>query len=185
MERSRHEDSAHSLLYPTHAYPYTAGLAGGLLGGLAMTLPALAYGLLSGHGLWYPVNLVAATILRYMQTWTTPQVAAFDPPALVVGLAIHLVVATLVGLIFAILLPTLPGRPQIWALIVGPLLWGAAVWVILPVLNPLMAQLLDWPSFGFANLIYGLVMGFWVAHTPLVPAHTAHHLRLHRPSFLK
>ncbi len=170
--------------YPTHVYPYTAGLVGGLLGGIVMTLPALAYGLLSGHGPWYPVNLVAATVLRPMQSLTAQQAAVFNPLALLVGLAIHLGVATLVGLIFALLLPTLPGPPQIWALIVGPLLWLAAVWVFLPILNPLMAQLLDWPSFALANLIYGLVMGFWVAHTPLVPAHTAHHLRLHRPSFI-
>src|SRR5207244_6643137 len=35
--------------------PATAGLCGGLLGGLLMPAPAITWGLLNGHGVWYPV----------------------------------------------------------------------------------------------------------------------------------
>ncbi len=155
---------------PTHVYPYTAGIVGGLLGGIAMVIPALLYGLLSGHGPWYPVNLVAATIVPAVQTPSPEAFQAFNLLYLVIGLVIHLVIATALGLAFAILLPTLPGRPQVWALIVGPLLWFAATYVLLPTINPVMSQLLDWPSFAIANLVYGVVMGLWVARSPKVRA---------------
>jgi hypothetical protein len=172
--------------YPAEVYPYTAGVVGGLLGGAFMILPALAYGFISGRGPWYPVNLVAATALPYLQTMTPEQIARFDPAALVVGLVTHLIVATSLGLVFAVLLPTLPGRPPIWALIVGPLLWLGATLLVLPQVNPAMSRFLDWPSFGLANIGYGLVMGFWVEGTPRVPGHTPDFLfRFHWPSRIK
>ena len=170
--------------YPTHAYPYSAGLVGGALAGATMVLPAILYGLASGYGIWYPVNLVAATLMREMQGMNPQQLSAFNPSALVVGLVLHLTVAAAIGLLFAILLPTLPGPPVVWALIVGPLLWFAATLIVLPQINPVMSQYLHWPSFAAANIVYGLFMGFWVAETPRVEAEVAHHLHFHRPRFL-
>ncbi len=184
VERFRNGDENHELGFPTHVYPYTAGIAGGAVGGLAMAIPALAYGWLSGHGIWYPINLVAATVLRELQVLTPEQLTAFNLSALAVGLALHLVVASALGLLFAILLPTLPGRPIIWAVIIGPLLWFSATLIVLPQINPVMSQLLDWPSFGLANIVYGLVMGTWVMRTPMVQSEQAHHLHFQRPSFL-
>lgn len=181
----RFAEDKRELGYPTHAYPYTAGLIGGALGGAIMAIPAIIYGLVSGYGIWYPVNLVAASVMRGMQNMTPRQLSAFNPAALVVGLILHLTVAAAVGLLFAVLLPTLPGRPVIWALIVGPLLWFGATLVVLPQINPVMSHLLDWPSFAAANIVYGLFMGFWVAETPKVEAEVAHHFRFHRPSFLR
>jgi uncharacterized protein DUF6789 len=172
--------------YPAEVYPYTAGIVGGLLGGAVMVIPALIYGLLSGYGPWLPVNLIAATVIRGIQGMTREQAAAFDPIALVVGLTIHLIMATALGLLFAMLLPTLPGRPQIWALIIGPLLWFGATIIVLPQVNPAMTRFLDWPSFGLGNIAYGLIMGFWVEQTQRVPAHTQDFLlRFYWPSFFE
>ena len=39
--------------------PLPAGLLGGVAGGLVMPLPAFLWGLASGRGIWYPVNLLA------------------------------------------------------------------------------------------------------------------------------
>lgn len=178
-------ENREELGYPTHAYPYSAGIVGGALAGLAMAIPALAYGVESGYGIWYPINLVAATVIRGMQVMSRDQLAAFNPAALIAGLIIHLVVSSAIGLLFAVLLPTLPGRPVIWALVIGPLLWFAATLVVLPQVNPVMSQLLDWPSFAVANIVYGLIMGIWVAETPKVEAEVAHHLHFHRPNFLR
>ena len=52
---------------PAMVYPYKAGLIGGALGGAAMVIVAVAYGLLTGR-LWLPVNLVGATVVRDLQT---------------------------------------------------------------------------------------------------------------------
>src|SRR6185295_237893 len=37
-----------------------AGLVGGAAGGLVMPNPAILWSLAAGHGIWYPVNLLAA-----------------------------------------------------------------------------------------------------------------------------
>ena len=55
-----------SLRLPEEVHPISAGVKGGIVGGLVMPLPALAYGVLSGHGIWYPVNLLAGMVLPGM-----------------------------------------------------------------------------------------------------------------------
>lgn len=153
---------------PTHVYPYAAGLSGGLLGGLAMVGVALAYGLLSGRGVWFPVNLIAATLLRGMQTTPLEGLMTFSLAGLVVGLFIHLAMCMGLGLVFATLLPTLPGSPVLWAFIIGPILWAGAIFAGLPLVDPVMAQHVDWLSFAVANIAYSLVLGLWVRRSPKI-----------------
>ncbi len=169
-QSSMYAEGTREIGIPTHVYPYTAGIEGGLLGGLLMVIPALTYGVLSGHGPWYPANLVAAALLPELQSLPPQAFEAFSLSSLMVALAIHVIVAIGIGFMFAVLLPTLPGRPQIWALVVGPMLWLAATSIFLPTINPIMSHLLDWPSFAIANIVYGLTMGLWVARTPKVRA---------------
>ncbi len=134
---------------------------------------AIAYGWLSGHGTWYPVNLIAATLVRSWQHAAPDQLAQFNVLGLLLALAIHVVVSTGLGLLFAILLPTLPGRPLYWAFLVGPILWFGAVYAALPLLNPIMAQMVDLPSFALANVLYSLLLGLWVDATAKIPAEKA------------
>lgn len=163
-------DGGGTIRIPAMVYPYSAGIYGGLLGGLAMIPTAIAYGLISGRGIWYPVNLIAATFFRSWQQASPEQLAQFGGTGLIVGLAIHFVMSAGLGLLFAVLLPTLPGRPLYWALLVGPILWFGAVYAGLPLLNPVMARQVDLPSFALANLLYSLILGAWVARTPKIRA---------------
>jgi hypothetical protein len=174
---SRIPQSGASERVPTTVYPYSAGILGGLWGGLVMIPVALSYGLMSGHGIWYPVNLIAATLIRSWQQVTPELIAQFSLEGLAVGLAIHVAMSVGLGLVFAVLLPTLPGRPQYWAFLVGPILWFGAVYAGLPLLNPIMARNIDLASFAVANILYSLVLGSWVARTPRVPSETG--LRSH------
>jgi hypothetical protein len=151
---------------PATVYPYSAGVIGGLLGGLAMIPVALVYGMLSGRGIWYPVNLIAATLLPQWQQASPAQLAQFRPEGLLIGLLIHLAMSVALGFTFAIMLPALPWTPIFWAFAVGPILWAGAVFAGLPLLNPIMARYIDLPSFAVANIIYSLVLGLWVARTP-------------------
>ena len=155
---------------PSHVYPYSIGLSGGLLGGLAMVPVAVAYGFISGRGAWYPVNLIAATLIRAWQRSSVDQLIVFSLAGLVVGLSIHLLMSAGLGLTFAIMLPTLPGSPLFWAFVVGPVLWAGAIFAGLPIFNPVMAAHVDWLSFAFANVMYSLVLGLWVARSPKIPA---------------
>lgn len=154
---------------PAEVYPYSAGVVGGTLGGAAMAVVAVATGLLIGRGPWYPLNLVAATILRSLQTASTEELSQFSLTALVVGFILHMFLSTSIGFLFALLLPTLPGLPRIWSLTIGPALWFGAQFVILPVVNPIMSTSVWLPSFFVAHLVYGLVLGTWVQHVGKVP----------------
>jgi hypothetical protein len=155
---------------PAWVYPYRAGLIGGAWGGLAMIVVAVIYGVSSGRGIWLPVNLIGATLVRDLQSATLDQLSGFNAVALIVGLTLHMVLAVGIGLLFALLLPTLPGSPLLWAIVVGPLLWALASVLILPLLNPVMAEYVNHTSFFVAHVVYSLILGWWVARTPKIRA---------------
>src|SRR5215467_15284335 len=47
---------------PVHTYPVSAGVKGGFAGSIAMAILACAYGVLKAGSLWYPINLLAASV---------------------------------------------------------------------------------------------------------------------------
>jgi hypothetical protein len=149
-------------------YPYRVGITGGLVAGAVMALAMALWGLLSGNGIWYPVNLIAATFLPELQTAPPEALAQFHLGGAVVGTLIHFTISAVLGLLFAILLPTLPGSTVLWALIVGPLLWVGAQYAILPAVNPRMDELVHQTTFVLAHLAYSLVLGWWVARAPKI-----------------
>src|SRR5215471_10617077 len=51
---------SHRARLPLKIYPYSAGIRGGLVGGVAMALLAILYGVIGHKSIWYPVNLLAA-----------------------------------------------------------------------------------------------------------------------------
>lgn len=155
-------------VWPEWVYPYSAGLMGGLLGGAVMALVGVGYGLVSGIGVWRPINLVAAALLRGMQTDSLEYMSSFHLDALIVGLVIHLSMSIGMGVIFSYILPALPGRPLFWGWVIGPLLWLGAAVAALPLLNPVMYQNVDRVSFGLANILYGLILGWWVDRAPMI-----------------
>jgi len=160
------ERAEHSV--PEWVYPYKAGVIGGAFGGLAMVLVAALYGFWSGRGIWLPVNLIGATFVRDLQGASLETLAVFNLAALIVGMVLHGILSVGLGFVFSLLLPTMPGPPLIWALTVGPLLWVIATWLALPIINPVMADKLEWSSFFLAHLAYGLVMGGYVARQPKI-----------------
>lgn len=156
----------HRARLPEKVHPYSAGATGGLIGGAAMAATALAYGLLSGRGIWYPINLLSGMVL--------PAVAEhpeqFSPTGLVVATLIHGLTSLGVGMFFGVLLPTLPRWPIFWGGIVGPILWTGAIYSFMGVLNPALAQQVDWKWFVASQFAYGLVMGIVVTRSEKVHA---------------
>src|SRR5260370_1414003 len=63
VERLQQGMPGYRLRLPQDVHPISAGIRGGVAGGAAMPVPALLWGLFSGHGLWYPVNLLAGMVL--------------------------------------------------------------------------------------------------------------------------
>ena len=50
----------HRKLIPVETFSITAGIKGGIVGGIAMVVPATIFSVLRYHSLWYAVNLLAA-----------------------------------------------------------------------------------------------------------------------------
>src|ERR1051326_3690692 len=96
---------------PVHTYPISAGVKGGLAGGVAMAVLACAYGLLKAGNIWYPINLLAAVVYSVSERLNPAELNLFHADAFVIALGLHGLVSTLVGLLYGVMLPMFPRRP--------------------------------------------------------------------------
>lgn len=144
---------------PLKVHPISAGVKGGILGGLVLVVLALVHNLISGHGLWYPANLLAGMVLPGIQKMTQAELEQFHLPFLIAAIGIHAIMSVVFGLIYGVLLPTLPDipKPFVWGGLLMPMFWTAVSFAMLGVVNPLQYKRMDWPSFIFAQFIFGVV----------------------------
>jgi hypothetical protein len=145
---------------PLELYPMSAGIRGGLAGGVAMAFLAILYGVVSGHGVWYPINLLSAGVFPGA---TIEQLTAFYPAAFGVSILIHVIVSTLVGLLYGALLPMLPRRPILLGGLIAPVLWSALIYSFLALINPTLAERIDWIWFVISQIGFGIVAGLVVS----------------------
>jgi len=150
--------------------PVVSGLLGGVIGGVLMTGPALLWGYLSGHGIWYPVNLLAAMILPQAGEVSVEALETYNANWLVAGLAVHAALSLGFGLIYGLLLlrlPPIPG-PFAWGALLMPLLWTATSYALMGVVNPILQELVDWPWFIVSQFVFGLVVAIVVVRSEQV-----------------
>lgn len=146
------------LRMPAEVHPISAGLKGGIVGGIIMTLPALAHGLLTGHGLWYPVNLLAGMVLPGVGQMSTAELEQFRPTLFALAVIIHAVNSVVFGVCYGVLLPTLPriARPLAWGGLLIPLLWTALSFGMMGMVNPVLRRGVDWPWFITSQFVFGI-----------------------------
>jgi hypothetical protein len=149
----------HRLQLPIKVHPISAGVKGGILGGVAIIFPALLYGWLSGHGIWYPVNLLAGIVLPGLDKMSVPELQEFNATFLIAGLVIHIVFSVVFGLMYGVLLPMLGDipNPLAWGGLLMPILWTGASFALMRLVNPALYQHVDWPSYIFAQFLFGVV----------------------------
>ena len=142
-----------------------------------MPLPALLYGLLSGHGLWYPVNLLAGMLLPGVGKMDPAELGRFHFSLLLVAVVIHAVLSVVIGLIYGVLLPTLPSvpRPIAWGGLLMPILWTGASYVAMHVVNPTLPEKVSWPWFIVSQFVFGAVAAFVVDRSEKIPVPPAGH----------
>ncbi len=148
---------------PVEIYPVSAGLKGGIAGGVAMALLAMLYGVVSEGSIWYPINLLAAGFFPAAVTATTRQLAAFHREAFVLAVAIHATTSIVVGLLYGATLPMLPRRPIVWGGIVAPLVWSGVLHSVLGIVNPVLEAHIDWLWFALSQMAFGIVAGIVVS----------------------
>lgn len=168
VEHLRVGEDGHRVRLPAEIYPYSAGIAGGLAGAVAMAAVAVAYGVLVRGSPWFPINLLASVILPPMMEASLQTLRAFHPGAFALAGVIHLVLSTLAGLAYAAVLPMLPGRSMLWGGVIAPILWSGVVFLALRIVNPTMDANVSWPWFVGSQLAFGLVCGAVVARTTRV-----------------
>lgn len=156
-------ERGHRMRLPTHVFPLSAGLRGGIAGGIAMAILAELFGLLFFDSPWYPVNLLAAAALPSLAQADTAVLIAFDPTGLLVAVLVHAILSTLMGLLYAVLLPIFPRHPAIAGGILAPLLWTGLLATGLGVINPALADRIEWWWFAASQIAFGLVAGLVIA----------------------
>jgi len=154
------EDRAH---LPVETYPIISGIKGGLAGGIAMIPPALLYGLIAEHSIWYPINLLGGAGVANWRNPTTADIAAFHWQGLIVATVIHFFTCSLVGLLYGAMLPMLPRRPVLLGGVIAPVLWTGLLHSTMGIVNPVLDAHIAWGWFLISQVAFGIVAGLVVA----------------------
>lgn len=159
---------------PVETYPVLSGIKGGIAGGIAMIIPALAYGLIREHSIWYPINLLGGAGIASWTNTSTSNIAAFHWSGLIAATIIWVITSLLVGLLYGALLPMLPKHPIILGGIIAPLLWTGLLHATLGIVSPVFDHRIEWGWFMVSQFAFGLVAGWIVSRDHRV--HTSHNL---------
>jgi len=147
---------------PLETYPISAGLKGGLAGGVAMAVLACTYGLVKAGSIWYPINLLAATVYAQSLKLGAAQLNSFHASSFAIALVLHAIGSVFVGLLYGAMLPMFARRPIVLGGLIGPVLWSGLLYSIMELLNPLLASRVDWIWFMASQIAFGVVAGIVV-----------------------
>jgi hypothetical protein len=161
----------HRAFLPVESYPVLSGLRGGIAGGIVMIFPALLYGYLTQHSIWYAVNLLGGAGVAHWTNATTADIAAFHWNGLIVATVIHSAICTLIGLLYGAMLPMWPKRPILLGGIVAPLLWTGLLHSILGFVNPAFNARIAWGWFALSEILFGIVAGVVVTRSSKIRTH--------------
>lgn len=154
---------------PLRTHPISAGIKGGLAGGVAMAVLACDYGIIHAGSVWYPINLLAASIYAQSLKLGSTGLNSFHLDSFLIALLIHALVSTAVGLLYGAMIPMFARRPILLGGLIGPVLWSGLVYSMLSLLNPVLESHIDWPWFIASQVAFGIVAGMVVKREPRVP----------------
>jgi hypothetical protein len=156
-------------LLPLETYPVVAGIKGGLAGAVAMAVLACLYGILKQGSIWYPINLLAATVYSQSMMLSHGSLNAFHLDSFLIASGIHLITSVLVGLLYGAMLPMIPRHPIFLGGVVAPVLWSGLLHSMLDLINPLLSERVDWWWFIASQFAFGIVAGLVVARQRRIP----------------
>src|SRR6202045_2937680 len=129
---------------PLKTYPISAGVKGGIAGAVAMAVLACSYGVLKAGSIWYPINLLAATVYGQSLKLGLAQLNSFHSDSFAIAVVLHGVGSLFVGLLYGAMLPMFARRPIVLGGLISPVLWSGLLYSIMQLLNPLLANRIDW-----------------------------------------
>jgi mono/diheme cytochrome c family protein len=157
---------------PEKVHPVSAGVRGGIVGGLLMPIPAFIWALSSGHSIWFPVNLLAGLVIPGLTDMPAAEFEQFHPWLLAGAILMHVILSVGFGLIGGVILPTLPqipGGPLLFGGVILPLGWTAANQSLLGIVNPLLADHIDWKWYLVSQLVYGIATSIVIMRSEKIP----------------
>ncbi len=169
VEHLRVGEDGHRVRLPTEIHPYAAGVKGGIAGAVAMAAVAILHGVLLHGSPWYPINLLAGMVSPPMMTASLDTLRGFHAGSLALAAIVHALLSMLAGLLYAAVLPMLPGRSMLWGGVIAPLLWTGVIWLALRIVSPVLDAHVSWPWFLASQLAFGLATGAVVARTARIP----------------
>lgn len=153
----------HRARLPLETYPVISGIKGGVVGGIAMIFPALLYGLIRYHSIWYTVNLLGGAGIGGWHNTSTADIAAFHMQGLIAAIIIHILASLLIGLFYGAMLPIFPKRPVLFGGVVAPFLWTGLLHSVMGIIDPVLNDRIEWRWFFVSQLVYGLIAGWIVS----------------------
>src|SRR6266403_2088623 len=156
---------------PVETYPVSAGVKGGLAGGIAMAVLACTYGLLKTGRIWYPINLLAATIYAKSFSIDLGHLNSFHADSFALALLLHALGSVLVGLLYGAMLPMFARHPIWLGGLIAPALWSGLLYSILGILDPVLEKHIDWWWFAASQAAFGIVAGIVVMRASPVRTH--------------
>jgi hypothetical protein len=160
-----HLAAGHRIQIPVETHPYWTGIWGGLAGAVAMAVVAVIFGLISQGSIWYPINLLAAGVVRSLAEAPLEELRSFSGVGLIAGTLIHGTISIFVGLLYAVSLPMFPRGASWRSGLVTPLLWSGLVASTLGFINPTLNRRIDWGWFVGSQIAFGLVASQVIART--------------------
>jgi len=160
--RAAPQGENHRKLLPIETFSITAGIKGGIVGGLAMIVPAALFGLIRYHSVWYAVNLLAAGGFVSWAGESNAFLAQFHLQGLLAATGIHALTSVLIGLLYGAMLPMFPRKPILTAGFIAPFLWTGILYSALGIISPILNARINWLWFVISQIAFGLVCGFVV-----------------------
>jgi len=134
-----------------------------------MAVLACAYGLFKVGSLWYPINLLAASIYAESVKLGSTGLNSFHLDSFLIALLLHAIVSIAVGLLYGAMIPMFARRPILLGGLIGPVLWSGLIYSMLSLLNPVLESHIDWVWFIASQVAFGIVAGIVVNRQPRVP----------------
>jgi len=161
--RERLPDSVmHRKIIPIETFSLTAGIKGGIAGGLAMTVPAGIFSVVKYHSFWYAANLLAAGGFVSWAGKSNQFLGEFHLVGFLAATAIHGLASILIGLLYGAMLPMFPRKPILTCGFVAPFLWTGILYSALDIISPILNARIDWFWFVISQIAFGLVCGYVV-----------------------
>lgn len=156
--------------YPAEVHAMSAGIVGGLLGGVAMAFVACAWGVVTQGSVWMPINLLVGVLIPGVEGSDVETLRAFHAGWFAVAIGIHVLLSIAVGALYSTALPIAANRPLLAGAVVIPIIMSGVVWATIATVNPTLQEYISWPWFIASQVAFGVVCGGWTSTRARVPA---------------